>query len=126
MMNYAWSYRFLTIPSPGIRHSLAQHSSDYLGYPKRVQRKSSGEGFLLIDDRRKGILYASPSNQNLDQYRKIQKIEKGNISLSVLYEQKHLRNTVTECNRFSLRFFQIFMCFIDVQEKAKEPRFSQT
>lgn len=45
-------------------------------------------------------------------------MEKGDIS--------QMWNTVIECNKFIIKFFQIFMCFMDVQGKAKEHRLSQT
>lgn len=52
--------------------------------------------------------------KNFQKSGKRLKMEKGNISQSVLHEQINLRNTVIEYNRLILSIFQIFACFVGV------------
>ena len=69
---------------------------------------------FFMNEVRNGILSMSSSSQKCNQYGKRLKMEKGNISQSVLHEQINLRNTVIEYNRLILSIFQIFMCFVGV------------
>lgn len=65
-----------------------------------------------MDEVRNGIL--SMSSSMYPKSGKRLKMEKENISQSVLPEQINLRNTVIEYNRLILYSFQIFVCFVGV------------
>ena len=116
-----WIMTALPISPPFLphfgRHPLARHSSEGPGFPKRLQRNSSNSFcrlLVFIDETSNGIPSMSSSSQKCNQYGERLKMEKGNISQSVLHEQINLRNTVIEYNRFILSIFQIFMCFVGV------------